>query len=99
VGVERIRENARRQTDLILSGALERGFTVNSPRDFEQRGNHVTVDVPGAQAVKDELIRRGFVVDYRPGAGIRIAPHFYNTDDECVAILDEISAILRAPVR
>ena len=55
----------------------------------------MTVDVPDGQRVKDELIRRGFVVDYRPGAGIRIAPHFYNTDDECRAILDEIADILR----
>ncbi len=98
VGTETIREKARHQTELIRDGALERGFTVNSPAAFERRGNHVTVDVPGAQQVKEELIRRGFVIDYRPGAGIRIAPHFYNGDDECVAILDEMSAILRAPV-
>jgi len=95
VGVERIRENARRRSEIIYAGALERGYTVNSPRDFARRGNHVTVDVPDGQRVKDELIRRGFVVDYRPGAGIRIAPHFYNTDDECRAILDEIADILR----
>lgn len=94
VGVEAIRENARRQTEIIYAGALERGYTVNSPRAFDRRGNHVTVDVPDGHRVKDELIRRGFVVDYRPGAGIRIAPHFYNTDDECRAILEEIAAIL-----
>lgn len=93
VGVAAIRENARRQTATLIEGALERGLTVNTPLDFERRGNHVTVDMPGAQQVKDELIRRGFVVDYRPGAGIRIAPHFYNSDDECEAILDEIVAI------
>ena len=98
VGVEKIRENARRQTEIIYEGALRRGYTVNSPREFEKRGNHVTVDVPNAQPVKEELIRRGFVIDYRPGAGIRIAPHFYNTDDECSAILDEIDAILRVGV-
>jgi kynureninase len=51
------------------------------------------VDVPDGARVKDELIRRGFVVDYRPGAGIRIAPHFYNTDDECEAVLGELLAV------
>ena len=40
------------------------------------------VDVPDGAAVADELIRRGVIVDYRPGAGIRMAPHFYNTEDE-----------------
>jgi kynureninase len=93
VGVEVIREKARRQTEIIRSGALERGFTVNSPERFEHRGNHVTVDLPGAEQVKAELIRRGFVIDYRPGAGIRIAPHFYNTDDECRAILEEMAKL------
>jgi kynureninase len=96
IGVEAIRGKARHQTQLILEGALERGFTVNTPRDFDCRGNHVTVDLPGAQRVKEELIRRGIVIDYRPGAGIRIAPHFYNTDDECSAILDEMVAIQRS---
>jgi kynureninase len=93
VGVEVIREKARRQTEISRSGALERGFTVNSPERFERRGNHVTVDLPGAEQVKAELIRRGFVIDYRPGAGIRIAPHFYNTDDECHAILEEMAKL------
>jgi kynureninase len=88
-------EKARRQTQIIYDGARSRGWEVNSPEDFERRGNHVTVNTPRAESVKSELIRRGFVIDYRPGAGIRIAPHFYNTDDECRGILDEIDAILR----
>lgn len=96
VGAETIRAKAARQTEIIRTGALERGFVVNSPERFEQRGGHVTVDLPKAELVKAELIRRGFVIDYRPGAGIRIAPHFYNTDDECVAILDEMAKIGQA---
>ena len=46
--------------------------------------------------MSQELIRRRFIIDYRPGAGIRIAPHFYNTDDECLAILDEVRSIRAA---
>lgn len=95
VGVAAIRAKAERQTALLLEGARARGFTVNSPAAFARRGNHITVDLPGAEAVKEELIRRGFVVDFRPGAGIRIAPHFYNSDDECEAILAEMTAIAR----
>jgi kynureninase len=97
VGVRAIREKAARQTAIVYEGAKARGWTVNSPERFAERGNHVTVDVPTGQVVKDELIRRGFVVDYRPGAGIRIAPHFYNTDDECAAVLEEMAQILDAP--
>jgi kynureninase len=92
-GVAAIRAKAESQTELLIGLADESGLTVNSPRDFKRRGNHVTVDLSGAESVKAELIRRGYVIDYRPGAGIRIAPHFYNTDDECRAIMAEINNI------
>jgi kynureninase len=93
VGVPAVRAQSRRQTALIVERALADGLTVNSPLEADRRGGHVTVDFPAAEAVSQELIRRRFIVDYRPGAGIRIAPHFYNTDDECIAILDEIRQI------
>jgi kynureninase len=54
----------------------------------------VILDVPEAEAVARELIRRGILIDYRPGAGIRISPHFYTSDDELVLALDEIRHIL-----
>ena len=96
VGLEAIREKSGHQTEIVRTGALDHGFVVNSPETLDQRGGHVTVDLPQAALVKDELVRRGFVVDHRPGAGIRIAPHFYNTDDECRAVLDEMVAISRS---
>jgi kynureninase len=93
VGVERIRERSTGLTQLIVDGALERGFTVVSPTDAARRGGHVTVDPGDALHVHDELIARGYAVDYRPGSGIRIGPHFFSTEDECHSILDEMVTI------
>lgn len=93
VGVERIRERSVSLTQPLLEGALERGFVVRSPVDAAHRGGHVTIDPGDAERVHEELIARKFVVDYRPGSGIRVAPHFFNTDDECTAILDEMVAL------
>ena len=59
--------------------AREAGFRVNTPDEDAERGGAVIIDVPNGKAVADELIRREVIVDYRPGAGIRMAPHFYNT--------------------
>lgn len=95
VGVERIRERSLSLTQPLLEGALERGFTVRSPYDPERRGGHVTIDPGDSQRVHDELLARGFACDHRPGVGIRVGPHFYNSADECRAILDEMVAILR----
>ena len=80
-------------TQPLVEGALERGFVVRSPVKAEDRGGHVTIDPGDAQNVHDELIARGFSVDYRPGVGIRVGPHFYNSADECTAVLDAMAEI------
>jgi kynureninase len=93
IGIERIRERSLSLTQPLLEGALERGFTVRSPADSARRGGHVTIDPGDSEHVHDELIARGFVVDHRPGVGIRVGPHFFNTTEECTAVLDEMAAI------
>jgi kynureninase len=67
---------------------------VNSPRDAEKRGGSVVIDVPYAGEVVHELTNRNILVDYRPGAGIRIGPHFFNTDEELETIMGEIKDIM-----
>ncbi|MFN8379136.1 MAG: aminotransferase class V-fold PLP-dependent enzyme [Anaerolineae bacterium] len=94
VTVSAIREKSARQTSLMIELADAHGWEVVSPRAAERRGGTVTVRAPEAYAVSRELIARGFMVDFRQGAGIRIAPHFYNTDEEIRAVMAEIGAIL-----
>jgi kynureninase len=93
VGIQRIRERSQALTQSLVEGALERGLGVRSPLDAARRGGHVTIDVPDAQRIHEVLIERGFVVDHRPGGGIRIGPHFFSTAEECVGVLDEIARI------
>jgi kynureninase len=95
VGVEKIRAKSVRQTSLLVSLAEEAGFRVNSPKDPALRGGTVTVDVPNGYEVTQELLRRDFLLDYRPGAGIRIAPHFYTKDEELTQVISEIQEICR----
>ena len=92
-GVDNIRRRSMELTSFAVERALEEELRVNSPRDARTRGGHVTVESPDARHDCDELIRRGFLVDYRPNAGIRIAPHFYNSRDEVDAVFAELAAI------
>lgn len=94
IGVDTIRANSLRQTELLIHLADEAGYIVNSPRHAAQRAGTVTVNPPNAYAVSRELLARNIVIDYREGAGIRIAPHFYNTDDEIRLVIQTIDAIL-----
>jgi len=70
------------------------GFPVNSPRLPAERGGTVTVNPPHAYEVSRELLARDILVDYRSQAGIRIAPHFYNSDEEVLLAIDAIRDIL-----
>jgi kynureninase len=93
IGVEAIRAKSVRQTTRLIELAEEAGFHVTSPRDSKRRGGTITVAAEHAAAVTKELIRREFIVDYRPGAGVRISPHFYTTDEELDLVIREMKKI------
>ncbi|MCS7072583.1 MAG: aminotransferase class V-fold PLP-dependent enzyme [Anaerolinea sp.] len=95
IGIDAIRAKSIRQTGLILELADQAGYAIHSPRRADQRGGTVTVRPDHAYAVSRELLARGFTVDYREGAGIRIAPHFYTSDDEIRACFDAMADILQ----
>ena len=94
IGVEAIRAKSIRQTQRLIELADEAGIPVRSCRDARTRGGVVVVDVPKGEEVTRELVRREVLVDYRPGAGIRIAPHFYTSDDEVERAMSEIQSII-----
>jgi kynureninase len=93
VGVENIRQKSMRQTARLIELAEEAGFEVTSPKSAVDRGGTITVGHPDAGAITNELIKREIIVDYRPGAGIRISPHFYNTDEEMEIVINEMKKI------
>jgi len=93
IGVDRIRAKSVRQTDLLIALAEEAGFEVTSPKDSARRGGTVTVAHENASSMAKELVRREFIIDYRPGAGVRISPHFYTTDEELKLVIEEMKKI------
>jgi len=94
VGIQAVRKKSMRQTALIAQKAEELGLQITAPQDPKKRGGTIAVDVPQGYFVCQELLARDFIVDYRPKAGIRIAPHFYTKDDECLEALHQIMDIL-----
>src|ERR671939_1243763 len=94
IGVDRIRDNSLRQTQLLIDLADDAGFEVTSARDPERRGGTVVVRVPDFEAVHTELGERKILCDFRPDAGIRLGPHYYNTDDELRYAAGQITEIV-----
>lgn len=94
IGVDAVRAKSKRQTQQLIALADRAGIAVRSPRDPEARGGTIILDVPNGREVTAELGRRQILVDFRPGAGIRIAPHFYTSDDEIEHTIHELSSII-----
>ncbi|MCH9032416.1 MAG: aminotransferase class V-fold PLP-dependent enzyme, partial [candidate division Zixibacteria bacterium] len=94
LGVENIRRRSVEMTTRLIELADERNWKTTSPRDPGCRAGTIALDIPNAEAVSEELLARDFLVDYRPKAGIRIAPHFYNTDQEIEDVIAEIDDII-----
>jgi kynureninase len=95
VGIEAIRGKSMRQTAKLVEGALARGWRVNTPTDPLERAGTVSIDCPHAQEVTRELLARNIMVDFRPKAGVRLSPHFYNRDEEIDFALDQTAEILK----
>jgi kynureninase len=95
VGVQRIREKSKLQTARLIELVEKQGWRVNSPRDPEKRGGTVSIDMPDSQEVCRELLKREIMVDWRPKAGVRMSPHFYNTDQELEFAINAAEEILK----
>lgn len=96
VGPARIRATSEVLTAHLVDGALRRGIAVRTPLEPAARAGTVTLDLgAGTAAAASRLIGGGIIVDHRPGAGIRVGPHFFNTVEECERLLDALGPMRR----
>jgi kynureninase len=95
-GVDAIRKKSLRLTSRLIELVAERGYIVNAARDPARRGGTVAVDVPHGYEVTQHLLSKDILVDYRVGAGIRIAPHFFTKEEELEEVVHEIDTALES---
>lgn len=93
-GVQNIRAWSVKLSEGLRRNLIEAGFKINSPERSDQRGGTLTVGLASEEngpAFVRALEARGILVDHRPGAGIRVSPHYYTLEDE----LDEFVEAMR----
>jgi kynureninase len=98
IGIRAIREHSQGLTGRLLAEARERNWPTTVPADAAHRAGTVALNLPEGRAIADELCRRDMLVDYRPRAGIRVSPHFYNTPHEIDRLVAEIERIQSEPL-
>jgi selenocysteine lyase/cysteine desulfurase len=90
---ERIRERQGELTDHVIARADEAGLAVRTPRSRSERGGVVNVGVgPEAEKICHALLERDVCTDFR-GDGLRISPHFFNTEDDIDRCFEELAGI------
>ncbi len=97
IGVEAIRRRSLALTERLIDAAEAAGFEVRTPRPPGRRGGTVTVWHPRAEELCRQLLERQILCDFRPGAGIRLAPHFYTTEAECDRAIATLAGLAPAP--
>jgi kynureninase len=96
VGVDAIRERSLQLTQLLIDLCDEAGLEVGSPREPTRRGGTVLVVTPDHAAVHKELAERNIICDFRPDAGIRLGPHFFNSEDELRHTVEQLADIVES---
>ncbi len=95
VGVAEIAAESERRTQSMIDFGMERGWIINTPVDKNQRGGTVMFGVDDAQGMAERLAERKVFVDWRPGAGLRVSPHFFNTDEEIGEALNILASLIK----
>jgi kynureninase len=93
-GVEAIRQRSLELTDHLIRFADRAGFEVTSQRDQARRGASVSLRMPGFEGVHKELAERQVLCDFRPEVGLRLGPHFFNTEEELDFAIGQVEDIL-----
>nr|WP_316642123.1 aminotransferase class V-fold PLP-dependent enzyme [uncultured Roseateles sp.] len=93
VGVARVEAHIEQLSGVALQVAGDLGLPIASPREVKLKGSNTAIFVDDSAAVERRMAERGFVVSAR-GPVVRVAPHFYNTEQEVEAAMVALAGCL-----
>jgi kynureninase len=94
VSPEKIRERQGELTDYVMERADAMKVPVRTPRDRKARGGVVNLGVgERAGEISEALYEEDVCVDFRAD-GIRVSPHFFNTEADIDALFDVLKELL-----
>ena len=94
IPTDKIADESRRRTQWMVEQARQRGWRLHSPMDVNDRGGSVMIEVDRPEQFVDQLAAKKVFVDCRPGVGLRLSPHFFNTDDEVSQALETLATLM-----
>jgi cysteine desulfurase/selenocysteine lyase len=87
-GVDNVRKRIMKLTDRLIEAAENLGLKLQTPKEKQFRSGIVNFKIGKPQKFVEKLAKKGIVVSARAN-GIRVSPHFYNTEEEIDSLMKE----------
>jgi cysteine desulfurase/selenocysteine lyase len=87
VGIKNIEKHNLQLLDLLIGGLREKGYPVTSSLEKEHRSSILSFSGKNIRNLYEKLLKRSILVSLREGS-IRVAPHFYNTEEEIHRLIE-----------
>jgi selenocysteine lyase/cysteine desulfurase len=91
-GTENIKRRIIKLTDHLIASVRTLGLELQTPEEKQCRSGIVNFKVSKPQQVVEKLKKKGIIVSVR-ARGIRVSPHFYNTEEEIDSLVEEIKEV------
>ena len=78
---------------VAIREADKSGLLIKGPKDVKKKGSNTAIYVENASEVERNLKEKGIILSARNDV-IRIAPHFYNTEEDIVTAVEELALLL-----
>ena len=89
IGIENIERRILKLTDHLIEAVKDLGLRLQTPEEPQYRSGIVNFKIDKPQKVVEKLNSKGIIVSARDH-GIRVSPHFYNTEEEIDKLIREI---------
>ena len=92
-GKKNVEKQVRTVDNVLVEELRKKHFRLQTPKEEEKR-IYINVQVPDFKEVGKKLAAKGVIVSPRIG-GLRISPHFYNNEEEAVALVKTLREITK----
>jgi len=89
IGIENIERRILKITGHLIDAVEDLGLKLQTPEELHCRSGIVNFKIDKPQEVAEKLKNKGIVISAR-SHGIRVSPHFYNTEEEIDKLVEEI---------
>lgn len=93
-GMENVKKRIFKLTDHLIGSVKDLGLKLQTPEEEQCRSGIVNFKIDKPQEMEKKLNKKGIIVSAR-NHGIRVSPHFYNTEEEIDKLVKEVKTSKR----